>query len=162
MKSFALALFAATASASLAEVISFDFDSYFTEVEERPAKPSLESFTYGYSWYGPEPSVAVVTVPPTDPPTGFALWDFSTIGFVATTSYDLNFNFSTPFDDTKDKTQWTLRFVPEVNLGGKQNISVDLTNYFGFDLSLDLWPGSFKFADTKFIWTPPFFEDLCW
>jgi hypothetical protein len=55
MKSFALALFAATASASLAEVISFDFDQYFTEVEERPAKPHLESFTYGYSWYGPKP-----------------------------------------------------------------------------------------------------------
>jgi hypothetical protein len=30
MKSFALALFAASASASLAEVVGFNFDQYFT------------------------------------------------------------------------------------------------------------------------------------
>jgi len=55
MKSFALALFAATASASLSEVMSFEFDQYFTKVEAMPAK-RLESYTYGWEKYGPEGS----------------------------------------------------------------------------------------------------------
>lgn len=154
MKSFALALFAATASASLSEVMSFEFDQYFTKVEAMPAK-RLESYTYGWEKYGPAGSDVE-----SDP-----FWKkipFDTIGFILTLGGDFNFQFTTPFENTDDETQWTLAFVPEINLGGKQKFAADLTKYFSFDLTLDLWPASFKFMDTEATWTPPFFNDLCW
>jgi hypothetical protein len=51
MKSFAaLALFSASASASLSKLISFDFNEYFTESERR-TKPALGAYSYGYSLY---------------------------------------------------------------------------------------------------------------
>lgn len=53
MKTFALALLTVTASASLADILSFNFDEYFEKVEE-PASPQLESFTYKYELFGPE------------------------------------------------------------------------------------------------------------
>ena len=115
----------------------------------------LESYTYGWTKYGPEASTVE-----TDP--FYKKWPLDTIGYTATAVGDLNFQFTTPFKNTKDEEQWTLAFVPEVNLGGKQKFAADLTKYFSFDLTLDLWPASFKFLDTKATWTPPFFNDLCW
>jgi len=53
MKSFALAFLSATASATFSDVLSFEFDQYFTRVESRPAKPSLGSYTYGYDYWLP-------------------------------------------------------------------------------------------------------------
>lgn len=48
MKNFcALALLAASASATLTKLINFDFDQYFEKAEEE--KPSLKS-AYTYEW----------------------------------------------------------------------------------------------------------------
>jgi hypothetical protein len=99
MKSFAsLALLTASTSASLSEVISFEFDQYFTKVDGRPAKPSLGSYTYGYSYWLPE------------------MW--SEYGVVATASGDINFEFTTPFKNNLARTFYTISLIPEVNLGG--------------------------------------------
>ena len=81
MKTFALALLTVTASASLADILSFNFDEYFEKVEE-PASPQLESFTYKYELFGP----AV----PAGAPWYLSLVDFTTIGFTATANGDAN------------------------------------------------------------------------
>ena len=154
MKSFALALFAATASASFADIMSFEFDQYFEKVEEMPER-RLESYTYGWEIVGPEGTGL-------DSDPFYMSWDFSTVDFVFTANGDANFLFTTPFENSDDKTAWSLAFTPEWNLGGKQKLAANITEYFAFDLTLDLWPASFKFLDTKATWTPPFFEDFCW
>lgn len=81
MKTFALALLTVTASASLADILSFNFDEYFEKVEE-PASPQLESFTYKYELFGPEV--------PESGPWYLTLVDFTTIGFTATANGDAN------------------------------------------------------------------------
>ena len=81
MKTFALALLTVTASASLADILSFNFDEYFEKVEE-PASPQLESFTYKYELFGPES--------PASGPWYLTLVDFTTIGFTATANGDAN------------------------------------------------------------------------
>jgi hypothetical protein len=84
MKSFALALSIASASASLSEVVGFNFDQYFTKVESRPAKPALGSYSYGY---------------------GLDLLDTKIpIAFEFSASGDFNFEFYTPFDNSDDGT----------------------------------------------------------
>ncbi len=100
MKSFALALSVASASASLSEVVGFKFDQYFTKVESRPAKPALGSYTYGYD---------KSFLPDTE----------YTISLSASASGDFNFEFYTPFDNSDDGTQWVLDLIPEANFGGQ-------------------------------------------
>lgn len=156
MKSFALALFAATASASLAEILSFNFDNYFEAIPvEEINEPRLESYTYGWEVYGP-------TGTGVDSDPFYMRWDFSDVGFVFTANGDANVQFTTPFEGSDDKTQWKLGFVPEANFGGQQKFAAQITKYFKFTLTLDLWPASFKLFDTQAVWTPPFLDDFCW
>lgn len=140
MKSFALALLAASASASLAEILNFNFDDHFEAVAETPS-PRLESYTYGWEKYGPEGTGL-------DSDPFYKRLDLTSLGFVFTANGDANVQFTTPFENSDDETQWELSFVPEVNLGGEQKLAVYLTEYFSLWLSLDLWPASFKFMDT--------------
>jgi len=99
MKSFALALSVASASASLSEIVGFNFDQYFTKVESRPAKPALGSYSYSYD------------------KAFLADTDYS-LSFDTTASGDFNFEFYTPFDNSDDGTQWVLDLIPEANFGG--------------------------------------------
>lgn len=81
MKTFALALLTVTASASLTDILSFNFDEYFEKVEE-PDTPQLESFTYKYELFGPAAGGA--------DPWYLTLIDLTTVGFVATANGDAN------------------------------------------------------------------------
>jgi len=141
MKSFALSLLSATASTTFSDVLSFEFDQYFTRVESRPAKPSLGSYTYGYDYWLPE--------------------DWSEYGLSTTASGDINIEYTTPFTNNPERTFYTISFIPEVSLGGEQLFSF-YSPYFGLDLSLDLWPGSFQFLATSAQFQPPLFNNFCW
>ena len=137
MKSFALALFAASASASLSQVVSFDFSEYFTKTE-RKAKPELGSYSYDYTLYN----------------------DADTYGIEFYVEGDLNVQYTLPFGNTKNEVSWTLELIPEINLGGQQRASF-VTPYIALDIFLDLWPSTITIGDTYLQWTPPLFADFC-
>jgi hypothetical protein len=82
MKNFyALALFAASASASLTKLINFDFDQYFEKVEEE--RPALKG-SYTWEW-------------------GFQDQNFGNdMGMDFTANGDFNASWNVDFDNTED------------------------------------------------------------
>jgi hypothetical protein len=98
MKNFcALALFAASASASLTQLINFDFDQYFEKVEEN--RPLLKG-SYTWDW-------------------GITNENFgSTSGLDFTANGDLNAEWNIDFNNTKDLMSWFVYMKPEINMGG--------------------------------------------
>ena len=142
MKNFcALALFAASASASLTKLINFDFDQYFEKAEEET--PSLKS-AYTYEW-------------------GFQDVHFGqNKGVDVTLNGDLNAAWNIDFDNTADVESWYLYMKPEINLGGVSKVRI-YTPYIATSFDIAFWPvKTFAVGETYLQWDPPTFENFCY
>ena len=133
-----MTLLVATASASLSDLLSFEFDKYFTRVESRPAKPTLGSYSYEF---------------------GQEFWDV--VGYNLVGSGDINAEYRTPFTNNLERTFYTISFLPEVSFGGQQLISA-YSPWFAFDVTVDLWPGTVQLFATSATFEPPIFNNFCW
>jgi hypothetical protein len=141
MKNFcALALIAASASASLTKLINFDFDQYFEKADEET--PSLKS-AYTWEWGVQD--------------TNFG----QNKGLDVTLSGDLNAAWNIDFDNTDDVESWFLYMKPEINLGGVQKVRF-YSPYIATQFNFAVWPvKTFAVGETYLQWNPPTFSNFC-
>jgi len=142
MKNYcALALFAASASASLTKLINFDFDQYFEKAEEET--PSLKS-QYTWEWGVQDEHFG------------------QNKGLDVKLSGDLSAAWNIDFDNTKDVESWYVYVKPEINMGGVQKVRI-YTPYIATSFDIAFWPiKTFAVGETYLQWDPPTFDNFCY